>query len=164
MKVLFLGDSEAMGRLDLKGVCYRAPLTLEQIDTIDPDFIVSYGYRHILSEEIVDTFRGKIINLHISMLPWNRGADPVHWALKEKTPMGVTIHQIDAGVDTGDILAQVGLSFDESLSEDDIYHMHKTVIEDLFRRAWPAIKEGKLKARKQVGQGSFHKKADRESV
>jgi len=40
------------------------------------DFIISYGYRHLLPQEVIDEFPGRAINLHISMLPWNRGADP----------------------------------------------------------------------------------------
>ena len=68
-------------------------------------FIVSYGYKHILSPEITSRFSGKAINLHISLLPWNRGADPNLWSFLEDTPKGVTIHYIDPGIDTGDILA-----------------------------------------------------------
>ena len=44
------------------------------------DFIVSYGYRHILSKNILDLLPNKIINLHISYLPYNRGADPNFWS------------------------------------------------------------------------------------
>lgn len=50
------------------------------------------------------------MNLHISYLPWNKGADPNFWSCIDGTPAGVTLHHIDAGVDTGDIIAQALMS------------------------------------------------------
>ena len=64
------------------------------------DFIISYGYRHILKKDLIEMFPRKIANLHISLLPWNRGADPNLWSFLEDTPKGVTIHYIDCSVDT----------------------------------------------------------------
>ena len=54
------------------------------------------------------------------MLPWNRGTDPNLWSFLEKTPKGVTIHRIDAGLDTGDILLQKEVNFD---IRTDLYKM-----------------------------------------
>jgi methionyl-tRNA formyltransferase len=72
----------------------------------DVDFVVSFGYRHIISARYINALHGRLINIHISLLPWNRGADPNFWSWFDRTPKGVTIHAIDAGVDTGDVLAQ----------------------------------------------------------
>jgi methionyl-tRNA formyltransferase len=59
----------------------------------DADFIVSYGYRYMLRRPIIGTVPA--INLHISYLPWNRGADSNLWSWIDGTPKGVTIHDID---------------------------------------------------------------------
>ncbi len=55
-----------------------------------------------------------IINLHISFLPWNRGAHPNFWSFYDDTPKGVTIHLIDEGIDTGAIIYQKEITFDRN--------------------------------------------------
>ncbi|HUX61123.1 MAG TPA: formyltransferase family protein, partial [Ignavibacteriaceae bacterium] len=69
------------------------PMTDEILQ--DKDFIVSYGYRNIIGKPVLDKFQGRAINLHISYLPWNRGADPNLWSFFDNTPKGVTIHFLD---------------------------------------------------------------------
>ena len=121
------------------------------------DFIISYRFRHIIPKEIIDFMDGRIINLHISLLPWNRGADPNLWSFLENTPKGVTIHHLDEGVDTGDIIAQKSVSFDmktDTLSTS--YEKLNREIVILFTRKWPCIKNGRAKRLLQIGEGSFH--------
>ena len=52
----------------------RDRLTLEMVKVEKPDFIISYNYGFIITKDIIDYMDGKIYNLHISYLPWNRGA------------------------------------------------------------------------------------------
>lgn len=120
------------------------------------DFIISYGYRYILKKEVIERFINKAINLHISLLPWNRGADPNLWSFLEDTPKGITIHYIDCGVDTGDILAQRKVDFlpDDTLRTS--YQRLSMKIEELFRQLWPDIRTGKLKQIPQPKGGTFH--------
>ena len=70
------------------------------------DFLVSYGYRYILKKDLLDLFPCKAVNLHISLLPYSRGAHPVLWSVMDGHPFGVTIHMLDQGLDTGNILFQ----------------------------------------------------------
>src|SRR5262245_47929427 len=90
------------------------PLDLEGEQKRDAEWIVSYGYRHILREPLLSAYAERIINLHISYLPWGRGADPNLWSWIEGTPKGVTIHAIDAGLDTGPIFVQRLVDFGSS--------------------------------------------------
>jgi len=102
-----------------------------------------------------------VINLHISLLPWNKGADPNLWSFLEDTPKGVTIHYVDRGVDTGDILAQQQVDY---LPEDTLrtsYDRLSKAIEDLFKRVWPDIRAGGLKSLPQPGGGTYHRLNDR---
>lgn len=72
-----------------------------------PDLIVVVAYGHILSDEILKVPKYGCINLHASLLPKYRGASPIQGAIlagDEET--GVTIMELDSGVDTGDILSQ----------------------------------------------------------
>ncbi len=84
-------------------------------DVLDPswcraekfDLAISYTYRFIISQDIIDIFDGNIVNIHNSYLPWNRGADPNLWSIVDGTPRGVTLHYIDSGLDKGEIISQV---------------------------------------------------------
>ena len=107
MKILYLGYPQNPIHLFLKtkGMVFQ---TQEKINfNIDQfDWVVSYGYSHIIKQDMIDKAKNPIINLHISYLPFNKGADPNFWSWLENTLKGVTIHQIDKGIDTGDILIQ----------------------------------------------------------
>ena len=81
--------------------------TKEKLRQISPDVIVVAAYGQILPEEILALPKYGCVNVHASLLPKLRGASPIQQAIvrgEEKT--GITIMQMDSGLDTGDILAQ----------------------------------------------------------
>jgi methionyl-tRNA formyltransferase len=83
------------------------PLTPAYVKDCRAEFLLSCGYRFLIRPEILAMFRpGFAINCHISLLPWNRGADPNLWSWIDGTPKGVTIHGLDEDLDTGPILIQ----------------------------------------------------------
>lgn len=126
------------------------------------DFVASYRYRHIITKDIIDYMDERIINLHISLLPWNRGSDPNLWSFLENTPKGVTIHHIDEGVDTGDIIAQKQVSFDPEVDTlATSYQKLNREIVELFSQQWPVIMRGESQRCKQVENGSFHRLKDK---
>lgn len=165
-KILFLGpeDSPLLAWLQSTGedVVQTAEKICPQfVDETAATFLISYGYRYILSEEILAKFGHRAINLHISYLPWNRGAYPNIWSFIEDTPKGVTIHHLDAGIDTGDIIAQQALIFDtENETLATSYAKLQSTIQALFRQHWSSIKNGTAKRVKQTGTGSFHRVKD----
>lgn len=127
------------------------------------DYIVSYGYRHIIREPVLSAFKAKIVNLHISYLPWNRGADPNFWSWFDHTPKGVTIHRIDDGIDTGDIIAQVEMDWETghfgtlALTYEDL---HRRIVK-LFASVWPKLRDNRMPpAYRQQGLGSFHQSSE----
>ena len=128
----------------------------------DHDFLVSYGYRHILRPDVLARFDERAVNLHISYLPWNRGADPNLWSFLDDTPKGVTIHYLDAGVDTGDVIVQrhVEPSPDDTLATS--YSRLTEAIEALFREWWPRIRDGRCPRTPQGGPGTAHRAADKQ--
>jgi len=119
------------------------------------DWVVSYGYRHILRQTHIESAKNPIINLHISLLPFNKGASPNYWSWKNDTPKGVTIHQIDEGVDTGDVYVQSVVSFEKSDTLESSYQKLKHTIENDFSEYFEGIINGKIKAVKQDGKGSL---------
>jgi methionyl-tRNA formyltransferase len=129
----------------------------------DVEYIISYGYRYIIPEEVVRKFKKNIINLHISYLPWNRGSDPNLWSFLEDTPKGVTIHYIDKGLDTGEIIAQKEIFFtDPRETLRTTYNKLCIEIENLFIQKWHLIKNGEIESFHQNGNGSYHKSIDKE--
>jgi methionyl-tRNA formyltransferase len=169
IRVLFLGpvDSPTLVYLhstEQSVVATADPISISYVQRVAPDFVVSHGYRHIVPKEILEFLPGRFINLHISLLPWNRGSDPNLWSFFEGTPKGVTIHFMDEGVDTGDVIAQrrVRFSGDETLRSS--YERLQAEILDLFEGAWPRIRLGQVVGQPQKGEGSYHGAADREEV
>lgn len=130
----------------------------------EADFLVSYGYRYRLSPDYLARFPHRAINLHISYLPWNRGADPNLWSWIEDTPKGVTIHEMDAGLDTGPILAQAPVTFTPGATLRTSYEILSAWMGKLFAVTWPAIRTGHLVAQPQIGAGSSHRIADKGTI
>lgn len=141
-------------------ICCTEPIGPEYIDRYNIEFVISYGYRHIIKKDLLDRLPDRVINLHVSYLPWNRGADPNLWSWIENTPCGVTIHYVDEGVDTGDVIVQKLVKFEESgeqpLTLESTYWHLRGEIEDLFKQYWQQIRTGDCPRKKQVGEGSFH--------
>ena len=109
--------------------------------------------------------KGKVINLHISYLPYNRGSSPNFFSFLDDTPKGVTIHLMDEGLDTGDILCQKELFFDENKeSFASTYDKLMQEIKQLFREKWAEIKEGRISPQKQVGEGTYHQMKELEEI
>jgi methionyl-tRNA formyltransferase len=169
MNVLFLGnvDNPVAKWLHEKGnhvVSTERPITIDMITFLKPDIIVSYGYRHIIPLDIVEARPHGIVNLHISFLPYNRGADPNFWSWVENTPKGATIHYIDEGVDTGDIIVQKRLFFyPEKETLRSSYHKLHDAMVHLFIANWKYIEDGSCGYAPQQKEGTFHLKKDMEA-
>ena len=138
-------------------------LTPSLLEALRPEIGVSFGYRFILKPAEIARFPAGIANIHISLLPWNRGADPNLWSVLEDTPKGVSIHWIDAGIDTGDVLAQREVAFGPSETLRTSYDRLVLEAVALFSESWPAIASGALKARPQPPGGSLHSLRDKEA-
>ena len=81
------------------------------------DFILSFGFRKIISVNIIKKVKKPIFNIHLSYLPFNRGAHPNFWSFIENTPAGVSIHKIDKGIDTGNIILRKKINFNTKLKK-----------------------------------------------
>ncbi len=133
-------------------------LTVEMIRDLQPSFVISFNYRHIIPEEVLTLLPGRIINLHTSYLPYNRGSSPNFFSFLDDTPKGVTIHEMEKGLDTGAILCQRELYFDEEQeSFASTYDVLIKEIIQLFIENWDSIKTGTLPPKEQVGTGTYHR-------
>lgn len=168
MRVLILcsGESPLSPIVQASGhdvVEYAEPVDLGMLHSWEIGYVVSYGYRHIVKEPVIRGYTGRIVNLHISLLPWNRGAYPNLWSFLEDTPKGVTVHFMDCSLDTGDIIAQREVSFDagdETLATT--YAKLSDEIVSLFGTWWPRLAAGEVEAVQQPVGGSCHRLKDKE--
>ncbi len=163
MKILFLGGNlskELVEWLIKQGeeiIYTEKKIDFDYILQSKPEMIISYNYKYIISKEIIEFVKRRAINLHISYLPWNKGAHPNVWSFLEDTPKGVTIHIIDEGIDTGPILVQKEVYMDENTEtlRSSYEKLHRE-IQELFKRNWDDIKNKRLKLTPQDLKGSIH--------
>ncbi|MBU7006614.1 methionyl-tRNA formyltransferase [Phosphitispora fastidiosa] len=83
----------------------KTPECVAELRQLSPDIIVVVAFGQLLSKEILEIPRYGCINVHASLLPKYRGAAPIHWAvINGESETGVTIMQMDVGLDTGDMI------------------------------------------------------------
>ncbi|MGA7904837.1 MAG: methionyl-tRNA formyltransferase, partial [Terrimicrobiaceae bacterium] len=86
----------------------RSAVVLSELARLEPDVIVVAAYGQILPKAILSLPRFGCLNIHASLLPRHRGASPVQASILEgDSETGITIMQMDEGLDTGDILFKV---------------------------------------------------------
>ncbi len=168
MKILFLGlaDSPVLDFLRREG--NEVAQTMDKLDAAELssqsyDFLVSYRYRLILKDDVLSLFPDRVVNLHPSLLPWNRGTFSNFWSFLEGTPKGVTVHYIDLGVDTGDLIAQerIRLPVEGETLRTTYDKTHEYLVR-LFYAHWPAIKTGNCSRQVQQGEGTIHRIKEKE--
>lgn len=148
-RIQLLGPPGKLARL----MPYLANDTL----SAEPEFLISFGYRKVITDPMLTRYAGKIVNLHISALPWNRGSNPNYWSWKENTPKGVTVHIVDAGVDTGPTLGCWEYDMDP---RDHTLRTSYAFLEDklveLFAMLWAPFVAGRIDPFVQPAGGSEH--------
>lgn len=159
-KILFLGYRQSQTKL-IDALVANDCIVDHTEDKIEAtngyDCVISYGYRHILERNVTDGSDCPIFNLHISYLPYNRGAHPNFWSFYDNTPSGVTIHLIDGGIDTGPIVKQKYVNFQEAdLTFVKAYSVLIENIENLFLEFLPSLLTDTWTAKKQRGIGTHH--------
>ncbi len=99
----------------------RRPEIVEFLKELRPEMMVVVGYGQIIPQTIIDIPPNGILNVHASLLPKYRGAAPIQWSIANgDAETGVTIMQIDAGLDTGDMLLKAALVIDPVETAPDL--------------------------------------------
>jgi phosphoribosylglycinamide formyltransferase 1 len=98
-----------------------------------PDLVVSAGFMKIVGPAVLDRFAGRLVNTHPALLPAFPGAHAVRDALTAGVPVtGATVHLVDAGVDTGPVLAQREVPVRPGDDEAALHERIKTVERELL--------------------------------
>jgi len=135
----------------------RDEVFIRDLAQFRPDLIVVVAYGQILSQPILALPRWGCLNVHASLLPKYRGAAPIQWAIvNDERETGVTIMKMDAGLDTGDILAQQTTPI---AAEDNAPRLHERLAAigaELLLRTIPDYVAGEIVPRKQPDQGASY--------
>lgn len=111
----------------------------------------------IISPELMALTERGFINTHPSLLPYNRGKHYNFWALVEQAPFGVSLHYVDEGIDSGDIVAQQSIPYDWEDTGETLYVKAGQAMVDLFKSAYPSFRGGALQRIPQdLSKGSLH--------
>lgn len=140
---------------------------VELIDLLkkdDIELLVTIAYGHILSLEALQTPKYGSINLHFSLLPKYRGAAPVQWTLLNgDTTTGVTVFNLDQGMDTGPILRQQTIQIDEDDSTNSLLKKLSLLSGDLLKESITAIRNGERGTPQSNIGGSLAPKISKET-
>ena len=137
----------------------RDPEFQEVLEGLEPDIIVVAAFGQILSQEILDLPHYGSLCIHASLLPAYRGASPINRVIMDgQKKSGVTIMQMDAGIDTGDILTQSEVVIEDTDTDLSLEEKLSKVGAELIVKTLQKLEAGTLTATKQDDSQSCYAK------
>ena len=135
----------------------HTPEFLEQLRQLNPDFIFSFYYRHMLNPGILAIARRGAFNMHGSLLPKYRGRVPVNWAIiKGETETGATLHEMVEKPDAGRIVDQMAVPILPDDQAIDVFNKVAAAAESVLDRCLPGLLNGTADLRFQdLSKGSY---------
>ena len=130
---------------------------VERMQSISPDFIFSFYYRHMLSEAVLETAMRGAYNMHGSLLPKFRGRAPVNWAvLRGEDTTGATLHEMVAKPDAGRIVDQFPVPILPDDRAIDVFRKVTVAAELVLDRSIDSVLDGVADPREQdLSQGGY---------
>lgn len=139
----------------------RSQATLLSIRELRPDLGISVYFGYVLKPELLEIPSHGCINLHTAYLPWNRGWHTNVWPIIDGSPAGISIHYMDKGIDTGDIVAQRRISVDATETGGSLHQKLNYGMLTLFKQTWPLIKTGQhARTPQNHAAATIHRRAD----
>lgn len=141
----------------LQPIRIKRPEAIADLKQYEADVFVVAAFGQILSKEILDMPRFGCLNIHASLLPKYRGSSPIQWAVingEKKT--GVTIQQMNEGVDTGDILYQKEIFLSEKETGASLFDKLAVLGAQAIVEALSLLEKGELKPVPQKEEDATH--------
>jgi folate-dependent phosphoribosylglycinamide formyltransferase PurN len=137
------------------------PAEIAAMRALAPDVVLVFG-TGLLRQPLIDTFSGNILNIHLGLSPYYRGAGTNFWPLVNGEPeyCGATIHFLDIGVDTGPMVAHVRPDIRHGDGPHDIGNKTIVAAADALVTAAKAHVETPLRGVAQAGAGRLYKRKD----
>lgn len=126
----------------LRGREFRDSDGLKLLRSLDLDFILGVHFPYVIPEAVLEIPRAGVLNLHPAFLPCTRGWHTPSWAILEQCPYGATLHFMDTGVDTGDIVHQKEVEVTEGDTADSLYQRVLAAEFEVLVEAWPSLASG----------------------
>ena len=147
--------------LIFEGRAFREEAAVSALQALECDLVLGVHFPYIVPHEVLRVPRFGVLNLHPAYLPYNRGWHTPSWAILDDTPYGATLHFMDSGVDTGDIVHRKQILISPGDTADDLYGRVKRLELEVLTEAWPAIAAGDIERRPQPAEaGTAHKRAE----
>ena len=123
---------------------------MDTVRALNPDVIVVSAFGQIIPKALLELPRYGCVNIHASLLPKYRGAAPIQWAVMDGEPVsGVTIMQMDEGLDTGDMLPKTEVPLEPDETGGSLFDKLSRAGAELLIRTLPALEQGTLTPEKQ---------------
>ncbi len=125
--------------------CLKSEEVMDIFHKISPDIIIVIAYGKILPKEILNAAKYGCINVHGSLLPYYRGAAPIQWSvLNGDSQTGVTIIQMDEGIDTGDILCTAKTDIGINETSDELFEKLSVLGADTLIKCLDEMENGDI--------------------
>ncbi len=159
----YFGDHESVrrgARAVPPGGC-NDPAEIQAMQAAAPDVVLVFG-TGLLRRPLIDAFPGRVLNIHLGLSPYYRGAGTNFWPLVNGEPeyCGATIHFLDAGVDSGPIIAHVRPDIGHGDGPHDIGNRTIVAAADALADAALALASGGVRGVEQAAGGRVYKRAD----
>jgi methionyl-tRNA formyltransferase len=140
------------------------PEFVERMEMLKPDLFIAVGYTNLLKDALLSIPRLLSVNFHASLLPAYRGKSPLFWALRHREKWaGLTVHAMDPGLDTGDIIYQVKVRTRKSDSVGTLYDRIMDKSTGLILRLISEAKKNRVpRSHQNHSQGSYFSGAKEE--
>lgn len=149
--------ADELGLATIQPQRLRQPEAMEQLKAWAPDLIVVAAFGQILRPEVLDLPRFGCINVHASLLPRWRGAAPIQACiLAGDEESGVTIMQMDPGIDTGPMLSQRAIRLAEDETGGSLFERISALGAELLLETLPRYINGELSPQPQPAEGATY--------
>ena len=169
---VFVGSNPTAGRMGMAfpytdmmvtEITHNNRNVMPYLEKEKPDLVFLLWWPYIIKKEILDLASVGFVNMHPSMLPHCRGKDPYFWSIVKNAPFGLTIHFVDEGIDTGDILFQKQILYGALDTEQSLWKKATDLAPQFLADKFDDIVNGNYTRTKQdLSEGSFHFKREKE--
>ena len=150
-------EAETLGLTILQPEKAREPAFIEKLRTLSPDVVVVAAYGQLLPQTLLDVPLLGCLNLHTSILPRWRGAAPIQWAIASgDSETGVTLMRMEAGLDTGPMLAVARTPIGPHDNSEQLHHRLALMAGELLVDRLPDYMAGRLPPIPQPTEGVTH--------
>ena len=144
-----------------EGSSFREKECIHMLQKLNLDYIICIHFPYIVPKEILSIPKYGVINLHPAYLPYNHGWHTPTWAILENTPIGATLHYMDEGIDTGDIIHQKKMDISPGDTADSLYKKLMILEFEIFKEAWQSLVDyAPIRISQNSCVGTIHKKRD----